>query len=52
MPKFMKTENKIEIRNVLMFTMKSFEIIKKILYFDSYVPRFLFVYTCSRFVDM
>ena len=32
MPKFMKTENKIEIRNVLMFTMKSFEIRKKTLF--------------------
>ena len=36
MPKFIeliKTENKIEIRNVSMFIMKSFEIRKK-LYFD------------------
>jgi len=36
MPKFIeliKTENKIEIRNVSMFIMKSFEI-KKNLYFD------------------
>jgi len=36
MPKFIeliKTENKIEIRNVSMFIMKSFEI-RKTLYFD------------------
>ena len=36
MPKFMeliKTENKIEIRNLFMFIMKSFEI-RKNLYFD------------------
>ena len=31
--KLMKTENKIEIRNVSMFIMKSFEI-RKTLYFD------------------
>jgi len=30
----MKTENKIEIRNVSMFIMKSFEIRKTHLYFD------------------
>ena len=30
----MKTENKIELRNVSMFIMKSFEIRKKHLYFD------------------
>jgi len=30
----MKTENKIEIRNVSMFIMKSFEIRKKTLYID------------------
>ena len=30
----MKTENKIEIRNLSMFIMKSFEIRKKTLYFD------------------
>ena len=37
MPKIielMKTENKIEIRNLSMFIMKSFEIRKKKLYFD------------------
>jgi len=36
MPKFLeliKTENKIELRNVSMFIMKSFEI-RKTLYFD------------------
>ena len=46
MPKFIeliKTENKIEIRNLSMFIMKSFEIRKK-LYFDA--PHAFFVYTC------
>ena len=68
MPKIieiMTTENKIEIRNVSMFIMKSFEIRKK-LYFDQYAPYTFFLYThevelliynCiynegSRFVDM
>ena len=49
----MKTENKIEIRELSMFIMKSFEIRKKTLLFWLVCPaRFPFVYTCSWFVDM
>ena len=46
MPKFIeliKTENKIEIINLDMFIMKSFEIRKK-LYFDQYAPHAFFLY--------
>ena len=55
MPKFIeliKTENKIEVINLSMFIMKSFEIRKKPLFWLVCTSRFLFVYTCSWFVYM
>ena len=39
----MKTENKIEIRNISMCIVKSFEI-RKTLYFDWYTPHAFFLY--------
>jgi len=47
MPKFielMKTENKIDIRNLSMFIMKSFELENPPLYFDWYAPHAFFLY--------
>ena len=53
MPKFIeliKTENKIEIRNVYMFIMNSFEIRFFLKFWLVCTSRFLFVYTCTWFV--
>jgi len=48
----LKTENKIEIRNISMCIVKSFEIRKNTLFWLVYPSRFLSLYTCSCFVDM
>ena len=48
----MKTENKIEVRNVSMLIMKSLEIRKNFILISMPLKLFVVVYTCSCFVDM